>query len=46
MEAEKLKKKYLTPQSELVRLSATDVLKASDNPPGEDVDENQGVWIG
>lgn len=45
MKATKLQKCYSSPEIEIIKLSATDVLKQSDNSPGENIDENQGEWI-
>ena len=46
MELTNIRKIYFSPSFEMIRLSATDVLKNSPSVPGEDEDENQGIWIG
>ena len=49
MEGKRSKKDYVSPECDMVRLLAFDVLNSSGNvpegEPGEDIDENQGVWI-
>ena len=50
MKKGRIKKDYLPPECEMFLLSAFDVLNGSGNIPGgstnEDIDENQGIWVG
>ena len=50
MEKVSMKKYYLTPECGVVSLSAVDVLNSSGNTSGgnrgEDVDGDQGIWVG